>query len=347
MRQRTAFITGVTGQDGAYLSAFLLEKGYRVFGTFRRTSTRNFERLEYLGVLNEIELIPLDLLDQSSLVFALRTTQPDEIYNLAAQSFVGASFEQPVATGEITGLGTVRLLDAIVTCGLRPKFYQASSSELYGDTNGEVPQDEMTPFRPRSPYAAAKLYSHWVTLNYRDAYKLFACCGILFNHESPLRGIEFVTRKITDGVARIKHGLQDRIVLGNLEARRDWGYAKDYVEAMWLMLQREIPSDYVIATGRSYSVRDFACMAFNIAGLPCGDRVVSEPQLFRPTEVDSLRGDPSRAVRDLCWKPESTPIQELVRLMLEADLSRVADEIQLGRHDRKASAARILVPCRE
>ena len=344
MKQRTALITGVTGQDGAYLSAFLLQRGYKVFGTFRRTSTRNFERLSHLGVLNEIELIPLDLIDQSSLVFALRSTRPDEIYNLAAQSFVGASFEQPVATGEITGLGTVRMLDAIVTCDFRPKFYQASSSELYGDTKGEVPQNELTQFRPRSPYAVAKLYSHWVTLTYREAYNLFACCGILFNHESPLRGIEFVTRKITDGVARIKHGLQDQVVLGNLEARRDWGYAGDYVEAMWLMLQRETPSDYVIATGRSYSVREFASMAFNIAGLSCEGRIISDPRLLRPTEVDSLRGDPSRAVRELGWKPDRTRIQELVRIMLEADLRRVEDEIRLGRHDRKASAARVLVP---
>lgn len=268
MSKRTALITGVTGQDGAYLSAFLLEKGYRVFGTFRRSSSRSFERLEYLGILNDVELIPLDLLDQSSLFFALRTTAPDEIYNLAAQSFVGASFEQPIATGEITALGAIRLLDAILLSGLRPRFYQASSSEMYGDTSHDQKQSESTPFQPCSPYATAKLYAHWATVNYRNAYGMFACSGILFNHESPLRGIEFVTRKIADGVARIKLGLQTKIVLGNIHAKRDWGYAPDYVQAMWLMLQREKPSDYVIASGKSYSVAEFVSMACRHAGLP-------------------------------------------------------------------------------
>lgn len=347
MKKRSALITGITGQDGAYLAAFLLQKGYSVYGTFRRTSSRNFERLEYLGVLNEVELIPLDLLDQSSLFFALRATKPDEVYNLAAQSFVGASFEQPVATGEITGLGAVRLLDAIVTTGTRPRFYQASTSELYGDVGTVVPQNEETPFRPRSPYAAAKLYAHWVTVNYRQAYNLFACNGILFNHESPIRGLEFVTRKITDSVARIKHGLQSTLVLGNLDAKRDWGYAKDFVEAMWLMLQREQPADFVIATGRCHSVIDFAQMAFSSAGLRAEDHIQSDNALFRPTEVDLLQGDPSKAVRELGWRPDRTSIEELVRIMVEADLSRVEQEIKAGRHAERATSARFISPHRE
>jgi GDPmannose 4,6-dehydratase len=347
LKKRVALITGITGQDGAYLAGFLLEKDYRVFGTFRRTSMQNFGRLEYLDVLNDVELVPLDLLDQSSLFFALRTAAPTEVYNLAAQSFVGASFEQPVATGEITGLGTVRLLDAIVTSGLRPKFYQASTSELYGDVGDSIPQNEQTPFRPRSPYAVAKLYSHWVTINYREAYGLFTCAGILFNHESPIRGLEFVSRKITDGVARIKYGLTDALVLGNLDARRDWGYAKDYVEAMWLMLQRERPSDYVIATGRSHSVREFAQMAFDIVGLDMNDHVISDPALFRPTEVDHLEGDSTKAIRELSWDPNRTPIRELVRIMVEADLHRVESEIRSGRHDVKTVCAQFVSPHRE
>jgi GDPmannose 4,6-dehydratase len=347
MPKRSALITGITGQDGAYLAAFLLEKGYSVYGTFRRTSTQNFERLEYLGVLNDVELLPLDLLDQSSLFFAVRTTKPDEVYHLAAQSFVGASFEQPVATGEITGLGTVRLLDAIVATGQKPKFYQASTSELYGDVGDNFTQREDTPFRPRSPYAAAKLYAHWVTINYREAYGLFTCTGILFNHESPLRGLEFVTRKITDGVARIKFGLQHELHLGNLQARRDWGYAKDYVEAMWLMMQRETPSDYVIATGRAHSVAEFAGMAFNIAGLPANDHIVVDSHLLRPTDVDHLQGDPTKAVQELGWNAERTPIQELVRIMLEADIKRVEAEMKAGRHDRRAMSARFISAHRE
>lgn len=290
MSNRTALITGVTGQDGAYLSAFLLEKGYRVFGTFRRSSSRSFERLEYLGILNDVELIPLDLLDQSSLFFALRTTAPDEIYNLAAQSFVGASFEQPIATGEITALGAIRLLDAILSSGLRPRFYQASSSEMYGDTSHDQRQSESTPFQPCSPYATAKLYAHWATVNYRNAYGMFACSGILFNHESPLRGIEFVTRKIADGVARIKLGLQSKIVLGNIHAKRDWGYAPDYVQAMWLMLQRDKPSDYVIASGKSYSVAEFVSMACR--------RLVS--QMIRKAISNSMRISSAQAKLVTC-----------------------------------------------
>jgi GDPmannose 4,6-dehydratase len=347
--KRTALITGVTGQDGAYLSAFLLEKGYRVFGTFRRSSSRSFERLEYLGVLNDVELIPLDLLDQSSLFFALRTTSPHEIYNLAAQSFVGASFEQPIATGEITGLGAIRLLDALLASGLKSKFYQASSSEMFGDVGNNQMQSEDTPFRPCSPYATAKLYAHWATVNYREAYGLFACSGILFNHESPLRGIEFVTRKITDGVARIRLGLQDRIVLGNIHAKRDWGYAPDYVQAMWLMLQRATPADYVIASGKSYSVEDFVGVACRQAGLKEDPKsyVEIDTNLLRPSEVGSLQGNPSKAIRELGWNPSHTPIEDLVRVMVTADIRRVEREIQDGRHQSRVSNAHFIIPHRE
>lgn len=344
---RSALITGITGQDGAYLAAFLLEKGYKVYGTFRRTSTRNFERLKYLGILREVELIPSDLLDQSSIVYALRATQPDEVYNLAAQSFVGASFEQPIATGEVTGLGTMRILDAIVASDLRPKFYQASTSEMFGNCGDHQGQCELTPFHPRSPYAAAKLYSHWVTVNYREAYRLFACCGVLFNHESPLRGIEFVTRKITDGVARIKYGLQADLCLGNLNSYRDWGYAKDYVEAMWLMLQQEQPDDYVIATGETHSVMEFAETAFSLAGLRAADHLGVDPTLFRPTDTDYLRGKPEKAARVLGWNPGKTPLVELIRIMLEADLKRVEAEVRAGDHERGLQEAVILSPHRE
>jgi GDPmannose 4,6-dehydratase len=347
MARRKALITGITGQDGAYLAAFLLQLGYQVYGTFRRTSTRNFERLRYLGILKEVELIPLDLLDQSSMIYGLRATRPDEIYHLAAQSFVGTSFEQPIATGEVTGLGTVRILDAIVGSGLRPKFYQASTSEMFGSCDDHQGQCERTPFSPRSPYAAAKLYSHWVTVNYREAYRLFACCGILFNHESPLRGIEFVTRKITDGVARIKHGLQDKLYLGNLHARRDWGYAKDYVESMWLMLQKDVPDDYVIATGQTHSVMEFAEAAFSLVGLGAGDHLEVDPALLRPTDTDFLRGNPEKAVRELGWNPRKTSLSELIQIMVEADMKRVESEMQAGDHAQGHQEAVILSPHRE
>ncbi len=347
MAKRKALITGVTGQDGAYLAAFLLEMGYDVYGTFRRTSTRNFERLEYLRILNEIELIPLDLLDQSSIVYALRATRPDEIYNLAAQSFVGASFEQPIATGEITGLGAVRVLDAIIASYLRPKVYQASTSEMFGNGGAHLGQSERTPFQPRSPYAAAKLYAHWVTVNYREAYRLFACSGILFNHESPLRGIDFVTRKITDGAARIHSGLQEKLHLGNVHAYRDWGYAKDYVEAMWVMLQQEKPDDYVIATGEAHSVMEFAQIAFSLVGLRAQDYVEVDERLFRPTDTDYLQGDPSKAVRELGWNPGKTPLRELIRIMVDADLKRVEREVQSGIHAQGHQGAVILSPHRE
>jgi GDPmannose 4,6-dehydratase len=320
--KKIALITGVTGQDGAYLAKFLLNKNYKVYGTYRRVSTPNFWRLEYLGVLNKIELIPFDLLDQSSILEALQLAKPDEVYNLAAQSFVGASFEQPVATGEITGLGLTRLLDTIRNCDTNIRFYQASSSELYGNV-AEVPQNEKTPFRPKSPYAAAKLYAHWITLNYREAYNLFAVCGILFNHESPLRGVEFVTRKITYNIALIKNGLADKLVLGNLDAKRDWGYAEDYVEAMWLMLQQEKPKDYVIATGKTYTVKEFAKRAFKYAGLDYKNYVEVSDKFLRPSDVDLLLGDPSRAESELGWNSSKTSIDNLIKMMVDSDLKLV------------------------
>ena len=320
--KKIALITGVTGQDGAYLAQFLLEKGYKIYGTFRRVSTPNFWRLEYLGILSDVELIPFDLLDQSSILEAIKLAKPDEIYNLAAQSFVGASFEQPVATGEITGLGLTRLLDTVRNSNPEIKFYQASSSELYGNV-AEVPQNELTPFRPKSPYAVAKLYAHWITLNYREAYNLFAVCGILFNHESPLRGVEFVTRKITYNIALIKHGLAENLILGNLDAKRDWGFAEDYVEAMWLMLQQEKPKDYVIATGKTYTVREFVKRAFEYANLNYKDYVEVSEKFLRPSEVDLLLGDPSKAIKDLGWNPAKTSLDEIIKMMVDSDLKLV------------------------
>ncbi len=321
----TAIITGVTGQDGAYLSKFLLEKGYKVYGTFRRVSQPNFGRLETLGILEDIELIPFDLLDQSSMIDALRKVQPDEIYNLAAQSFVGASFEQPVATGEITGLGLTRLLDSVRMVCPEAKFYQASSSEMFGKVQA-VPQDETTMFYPLSPYAAAKLYAHWVTINYRQAYGLFACCGILFNHESPLRGLEFVTRKITYAAARIKHGLQDELRLGNMDALRDWGFAGDYVEGMWMMMQQERPDTFVLATGENHSVREFTDAAFSALDMNWEDYVVIDEKFFRPTDVKTLLGNPAKAVETLGWCPTKTSFTDLVTMMVESDMALVARE---------------------
>lgn len=321
----TAIITGITGQDGAYLAKFLLGQGYKVYGTFRRVSQPNFGRLERLGVLEDVELIPFDLLDQSSMIEALRRVQPDEIFNLAAQSFVGASFEQPVATGEITGLGLTRLLDSVRLVCPEAKFYQASSSEMFGKVQA-VPQDESTPFYPQSPYAAAKLYAHWVTVNYRQAYKLFACSGILFNHESPLRGLEFVTRKITYSVARIYHGLQEKVSLGNLDARRDWGYAEDFVEGMWKMLQQPRPDTYVLATGENHSVREFAERAFAVMDMDWQQYVDVDESLLRPTDVQTLLGNPKKAVETLGWDPQKTPFDELVGMMVESDVELVGRE---------------------
>ncbi|MCL6449634.1 MAG: GDP-mannose 4,6-dehydratase [Armatimonadetes bacterium] len=318
---KTALITGITGQDGAYLARLLLSKNYRVYGAFRRSSVLNLERLDYLGIRERVELVPLDLLDLSGIVRVLDRVKPDEVYNLAAQSFVAVSFEQPVVTGDITGLGAVRMLEGIRLVNPKIRFYQASSSEMFGKVQA-VPQNEKTPFYPRSPYAAAKLYAHWMTVNYREAYGIFACSGILFNHESPLRGLEFVTRKITHAVARIKAGLERELRLGNLEARRDWGYAQEYVEAMWLMLQQDEPDDYVIATGETHSVREFAEAAFAAVNLDWREYVKTDPAFYRPAEVDLLVGDASRAKGKLGWCPKVT-FQELVGIMVEADLERV------------------------
>ncbi|MFN3705257.1 MAG: GDP-mannose 4,6-dehydratase [Thermoflexales bacterium] len=314
---KTALITGITGQDGSYLAEFLLEKGYRVIGMVRRTSTVNFDRIQHIQ--DHIEIVQGDLLDQSSLIDLVRTYQPDEVYNLAAQSFVPTSFSQPVLTGEFTALGVTRILEAIRHVKPDARFYQASSSEMFGKVV-EVPQRETTPFYPRSPYGVAKVYGHWITVNYRESYNLFACSGILFNHESPRRGLEFVTRKVTHGVARIKLGLQRELRIGNLEARRDWGFAGDYVRAMWLMLQQDRPDDYVIATGTTHSVRELCEIAFRYVGLNWEDYVVVDPRFYRPAEVDLLVGDASKARRMLGWQP-SMDFETLVRMMVDADLA--------------------------
>lgn len=321
-----ALITGITGQDGSYLAEFLLSKGYLVYGMMRRASTFNGERIRHL--LDDIELIDADLLDQLSLIQALRHSRADEVYNLAAMSFVGTSFQQPVATSEYTAVSVARMLEAVRLADWPIRFYQASSSEIFGKAQ-EIPQNEHTPFYPRSPYAVAKLYGHWITVNFRESYNLYACSGILFNHESPRRGIEFVTRKISHAVARIKLGLQKKLVLGNLEARRDWGFAGDYVKAMWRMLQQDTPDDYVIATGVAHSVRDFVTAAFAYAGINDWHRYVEvDSALLRPAEVDYLIGDASKARRQLGWEPKVT-FEELVYMMVENDLQRASLEAKL------------------
>ncbi len=314
-----ALITGVTGQDGSYLAELLLSKGYEVVGVVRRTSHHSYERIEHL--LDRIEVVAADLLDQHSLTVVLQETQPDEVYNLAAQSYVPTSWTQPVLTGEFTALGVTRILEAIRLVHPRAKFYQASSSEMFGRVT-ETPQRETTPFYPRSPYGVAKVYGHWITVNYRESYNLYAVSGILFNHESPRRGIEFVTRKVTDGVARIKLGLAKEILLGNLDARRDWGYAGDYVEAMWRMLQQPSPQDYVVGTGQTHSVRDLVDAAFGHVGLDWRKYVKSDPRYMRPAEVDVLQADPSKAKRELGWSP-TVKFGELVAMMVDADLERL------------------------
>lgn len=319
---KIALVTGVTGQDGAYLAELLLSKGYSVYGAYRRTSSLNFWRLEHLGIKEKVQLVPLDLLDMGCIARVIEETAPDEVYNLAAQSFVGVSFSQPLATATITGLGPVNILEAIRLVKPDTRLYQASSSEMFGKVQ-RVPQNESTPFYPRSPYAVAKLCAHWAVVNYRESYGIFCCSGILFNHESPLRGLEFVTRKITDAAARIKHGLIDRLSLGNLEARRDWGYAPEYVEAMWMMLRQDTPRDYVIATGETHSVREFVEAAFSYADLDWQKYVVSDSSLFRPTEVDLLIGDPSLAAREMGWKSK-TSFKELVGIMVDADIDRIS-----------------------
>jgi GDPmannose 4,6-dehydratase len=324
---RRALITGVTGQDGSYLAELLLEKGYDVYGMTRRASTENLERIAHL--VDRMVLIQGDLLDPPSLDAALRQAQPHEAYNLAAQSFVPTSWNQPVLTAEFTAVGVTRVLEAIRAVDPEIRFYQASSSEMFGKVR-EVPQNELTPFHPRSPYGVAKVYGHHITVNYRESYDLFAVSGISFNHESPRRGLEFVTRKISDGVARIKHGLVDELRLGNLDAKRDWGFAGDFVEAMWLMLQQDEPSDYVVATGEEHSVREFAELAFDRVGVDPEKHVVVDPQFLRPAEVDQLVGDASKARRELEWAPRTT-FRELVELMVDADLERVANELAWAR----------------
>ncbi len=339
MKKKTAIVTGVTGQDGAYLAQLLLEKGYAVYGTYRRTSSVNFWRIDELGIHGhpDLHLVEYDLTDLGSSISLVRKAEPDEIYNLAAQSFVGVSFDQPVTTAQITGIGAVHLLEAIRLVNPKIRFYQASTSEMFGKVQA-VPQREDTPFYPRSPYGVAKLYAHWMTVNYRESYGMFGASGILFNHESPLRGREFVTRKITDSVAKIKLGKLDVLELGNIDAKRDWGYAKEYVEGMWRMLQADEPDTFVLATNRTETVRDFVRMAFKAAGISLefkgrdaqetavdtasGKTVMRiNPRFYRPAEVDLLIGDPSRAHELLDWRPKTT-LEELCRMMVEADVAR-------------------------
>ena len=318
----SCLITGVTGQDGAYLSQLMLQKGYRVFGMMRRSASSDVvgERLSWLGIRDKIELVDGNLIDLSSLIRVVQACQPDEVYNLGAQSFVAASWQQPLLTGQVTGLGAANLLEALRIVRPQARFYQASSSEMFGLIQ-EPRQSETTPFHPRSPYGAAKLYAHWMTVNHRESFGMHASSGILFNHESPLRGIEFVTRKITDGVARIKLGLATTLPLGNLDATRDWGHARDYVQAMWLMLQQDTPDDYVIATGRTTSIREFCRVAFAHVGLAYEDHVTTRADLLRPAEVDVLLGDAGKARRKLGWAP-ATSLEDMIAEMVEADLAR-------------------------
>lgn len=315
---KKALITGITGQDGSYLAELLLSKGYKVFGVVRRSSSEKYERIE--AIQDRIQLLQADLLDSVSLMSALRASNPDEIYNLAAQSFVPTSWAQPVLTAEFTALGVTRLLEAMKAVSPKAKFYQASSSEMFGKVK-EVPQSEETPFYPRSPYGVSKVYGHQITVNYRESYNLFTVSGILFNHESPRRGLEFVTRKITDGVAKIKLGLEKKITLGNLEAKRDWGFAGDYVNAMWLMLQQDTPEDYVVASGVAHSVKEFANIAFESVGLKAENYIEIDPKLFRPAEVDHLLGDPKKAKEKLSWQPQIS-FEKMIEMMVQADLKR-------------------------
>lgn len=324
-KQKNALITGITGQDGAYLAEYLLEKGYAVHGLLARRSTPTTWRLEYLNILHRINLIEGDLTDMGAVLRALKESKADEVYNLGAQSFVATSWRQPLLTANATGLGALNILEAIHQTSPETKFYQASTSEMFGGMKEHPIQSETTPFHPRSPYGVAKLFAHWSTINYRESYNLFGCCGILFNHESPLRGIEFVTRKVTDAVARIKLGKQKELRLGNIDAKRDWGFAGDYVKAMYLMLQQEKPDTYVIATGRTTTVRDMCRIAFEHVGLNYEDYVVIDPKFYRPAEVNLLLGDPTKARQTLGWKPE-TSLEELISMMVEADLNRVRAE---------------------
>ncbi len=323
MTKKRALITGITGQDGAYLAQLLLEKGYEVFGVVRRSSHAGFfdYRLKWLGIASDVQVFDGNLTDLSSLLRIVEETRPDEVYNLAAQSFVASSWQQPLLTGQVTGLGAAAMLESVRTRQPQARFYQASTSEMFGMTR-EPMQTETTPFYPRSPYGVAKLYAHWMTVNYRESFGLHASSGILFNHESPLRGTEFVTRKVTDGVARIKLGLAKELRLGNIDVKRDWGHAKDYVRAMWLMMQQEKPDDYVIATGRSTTVRDMCAIAFDYVGLDADEYITIDPALFRPAEVEVLLGNPDKAKRVLGWSAE-IPLETMIREMVDADLARL------------------------
>jgi len=322
--KKRALITGITGQDGAYLAKFLLDKDYEVYGFASRRVNQSYSNLDYFGITNDINIVFGDITDQSSINHDVKTSRPHEVYNLAAMSFVGLSWQEPIHTAQVDGMGPLYLLESIRNFAPNAKMYQASTSEMYGNNwEADFTQNENTTFRPRSPYGSAKVFAHHSTVNYRESYDLFACCGILFNHESPIRGLEFVTRKITDGVARIKHGLSDRIELGNLDARRDWGFAGDYVEAMWMMLQQETPDDYVIATGNTWSIRDLLTLAFEYADIKDWDRyIVQNPKFMRPAEVPHLKGDPSKAKNDLGWEPK-TSFQDLVSMMVKEDISRL------------------------
>lgn len=324
---KTALITGITGQDGAYLAKFLLGKGYTVYGLHPRRSTPTVWRLEYLGVLEKVKLIDGDLTDMASIVRALLESNPDEVYNLGAQSFVYTSWAQPILTANATGQGALNILEAIRQVCPKAKFYQASTSEMFGGMPENPVQSEKTPFHPRSPYGVAKLFAHWSTINYRESFGIFGCCGILFNHESPLRGIEFVTRKVTDAVARIKLGVQKDLALGNIDAKRDWGFAGDYVEAMWAMLQKDSPDTYVVATGRTTTVRDMCRIAFDHVGLDYEKFVRIDPKFYRPAEVEVLLGDPSKARSELGWEPK-TSLEDLITMMVDADLERVKFELK-------------------
>ncbi len=325
MSNKRALITGITGQDGSYLAEFLLNKDYEVFGLIRRTSTVNLERIKHIE--EKITLISGDVLDQNSLINAIKESNPDEVYNLAGQSFVPTSWKQPVFTGEATGLGVARMLEAIRAVNPKIKFFQPSSGEMFGRAK-EFPQTEKTPFHPRSPYGVAKLYGHWIAVNYRESYNMFCCCAIQLNHESPRRGLEFVTRKVTNTAARIKLGLANELRLGNLDAKRDWGFAGDYVKAMWLMLQQEKPDDYLISTGINHSVRDLVKVAFNYVNLNWKDYVVIDPKFFRPAEIEFILGNSTKALKKLGWAPK-TSFEELIKMMVDADLKKIGNDIKL------------------
>ncbi len=325
--KKTALITGIPGQDGSYLAKLLLEKDYKVYAIIRRSIDRNFHNLEELGIYKDINFLDGDLTDEASLIQAVRTTRPDEVYNLGAQSFVGVSWDVPIVTTEINALGPLKLLNAIRNFHPTAKFYQASTSEMFGNSHKDGLQTEDTPFHPRSPYAIAKLYAHWITINFRESFGMFTCSGILFNHESPLRGMEFVTRKITDGVARIKYGLATELHLGNLDAKRDWGFAGDYVDAMWRMLQQKEPEDFLISTGDTHSVREFVELAFQHAGIADWEKYVKiDPRFMRPADVFALHGHSGKAKEKLGWEPKVS-FPELVKMMMDADLKRLAPKV--------------------